>query len=114
MTAAELEKSLDLGGLPMPSIAIIKAADGHSEYGDVSLVFGKDTIDPKKSARNKVYGGDAWTPTFPKIDYKANEKVGKQIRDKYYDLSRKYVQCKERDAGNQQEKRNVLCGESRL
>lgn len=90
MTAAELEKSLDLGGLPMPSIAIIKAADGHSEYGDVSLVFGKDTIDPKKSARNKVYGGDAWTPTFPKIDYKANENVGKQIRDKYYDLSRKY------------------------
>ena len=90
MTAAELEKSLDLGGLPMPSIAIIKAADGHSEYGDVSLVFGKDTIDPKKSARNKVYGGDAWTPTFPKIDYKANEKVGKRIRDKYYDLSRKY------------------------
>lgn len=90
MTAAELEKSLDLGGLPMPSIAIIKAADGHSEYGDVSLVFGKDTIDPKKSAKNKVYGGDAWTPTFPKIDYKANEKVGKRIRDKYYDLSRKY------------------------
>ncbi len=90
MTAAELEKSLDLGGLPMPSIAIIKAADGHSEYGDVSLVFGKDTIDLKKSARNKVYGGDAWTPTFPKIDYKANEKVGKRIRDKYYDLSRKY------------------------
>ena len=90
MTAAELEKSLDLGGLPMPSIAIIKAADGHSEYGDVSLVFGKDTIDPKKSARNKVYGGDAWTPTFPEIDYKANEKVGKRIRDKYYDLSRKY------------------------
>lgn len=90
MTAAELEKSLDLGGLPMPSIAIIKAADGHSEYGDVSLVFGKDTIDPKKSARNKVYGGDAWTPTFPKIDYKANEKVGKRIRDKYYDLSRKH------------------------
>ena len=90
MTAAELEKSLDLGGLPMPSIAIIKASDGHSEYGDVSLVFGKDTIDPKKSARNKVYGGDAWTPTFPKIDYKANDKVGKRIRDKYYDLSRKY------------------------
>lgn len=89
MTAAELEKSLDLGGLPMPSIAIIKAADGHSEYGDVSLVFGKDTIDPKKSVRNKVYGGDAWTPTFPKIEYKANEKVGKRIRDKYYDLSRK-------------------------
>lgn len=90
MTAAELEKSLDLGGFPMPSIAIIKAADGHSKYGDTSIVFGKDTIDPKKSVRNKVYGGDAWTPEFPEIDYKANEKVGKRIRDKYYDLSKKY------------------------
>lgn len=41
MQIGELEKSLDLGGLPMPSIAIIKAKSGHSEYGDVSLVFNK-------------------------------------------------------------------------
>lgn len=90
LTTSKLEKTLDLGGFPMPSIAIIKAADGHAEYGDVSVVFGKDTIDPQKSSRNKVYGGDAWTPTFPKIEYKANEKAEKRIRDKYYELSRKY------------------------
>ena len=90
MTTSELEKTLDLGGFPMPSIAIIKAADGHAEFGDVSVVFGKDTIDPQKSTRNKVYGGDAWTPTFPAIEYKANEKAEKRIRDKYYELSRKY------------------------
>ena len=90
MRVSELEKSLDLGGLPMPSIAIIKAKSGHSEYGDVSLVFSKETIDPKANRNNKVYGGDAWTPVYPSIEYKVNEKNEKKINDKYYELSRKF------------------------
>lgn len=90
MQVSELERTLDLGGLPMPSIAIIKAQRGHSEYGDVSLVFNKETIDPKANKSNKVYGGDAWTPTYPTIEYKPNEKVAKKISDKYYELSRKF------------------------
>ena len=90
MQTSKLEKSLALGGLPMPSIAIIKAKNGHSEYGDVSLVFNKDTIDPQLSKDNKVYGGDAWTPTYPTIEYKANEKVAERISKLYYDFAKKY------------------------
>ena len=89
MQTSELENSLALGGLPMPSIATIKAKNGHSEYGDVSLVFDKDTIDPQLNKDNKVYGGDAWTPTYPTIEYKANEKVAKRIRDLYYDIAKR-------------------------
>lgn len=90
MQLSELERTLDLGGLPMPSIAIIKAQSGHSEYGDVSLVFDKSVIDPKANKNNKVYGGDAWTPTYPTIEYKPNEKLANKISDKYYELSRKF------------------------
>lgn len=90
MQSSELERTLDLGGLPMPSIAIIKAQSGHSEYGDVSLVFDKSVIDPKANKNNKVYGGDAWTPTYPKIEYKPNDKIAKKISDKYYDFSSKF------------------------
>lgn len=90
MQIGELKKSLDLGGLPMPSIAIIKAKSGHSEYGDVSLVFNKDTIDPQLSKDNKVYGGDAWTPVYPAIEYKANQEVAKKAHTLYYDFSKKY------------------------
>lgn len=90
MQTSELEKSLALGGLPMPSIAIIKAQSGHSEYGDVSLVFSKDTIDPKKNKANKVYGGDAWTPVYPTIEYKANRKNADAISKLYYDFARQY------------------------
>ena len=90
MQVSELERTLDLGGLPMPSIAIIKAQSGHNEYGDVSLVFDKQTIDPKANKNNKVYGGDAWTPTYPTIEYKPNEKIANKISDKYYELSSKF------------------------
>lgn len=90
MQSSELERTLDLGGLPMPSIAIIKAQRGHSEYGDVSLVFDKSVIDPKANKLNKVYGGDAWTPTYPTIEYKPNEKIADKISGKYYELSRKF------------------------
>ena len=89
MQVSELNKSLDLGGLPMPSIAIIKAKSGHSEYGDVSIVFNKSTIDPKVSKYNKLYGGDAWTPVYPKIEYKPRKKVVDRISKKYYELSKK-------------------------
>ena len=89
MSTDELAKSLKLGGLPMPSVAIIKAKQNFDKYGDVSLILNKDSIDPQKSKDNKVYGGDAWTPVYPKIEYKANEKVEQQISDKYYELSKK-------------------------
>lgn len=74
----KLESALELGGFPMPSIAITNANMGHAGYGEISLVFGKESVDPSDS-RNKVYSGDAWTPTFPQIGYKLNEKKTNEI-----------------------------------
>ncbi len=67
----KLRQALELGGFPMPSIAITRSDVGHTSFGDISLIFGKDSIDPT-DRRNKVYGEDAWTPTFPQIGYKLN------------------------------------------
>lgn len=63
-----------LGGFPAPSIAVVKAKTGHENYGPISVVFGSDTIDPQKDSRNRIFGGDAWTPMFPdvKYDYKVS------------------------------------------
>lgn len=71
LSQEELLKTLKLGGFPMPSVAIVKAQNGHNEFGDVSVIFDKNTIDPSKSG-NKVYGGDVLTPTFPDVDYEIN------------------------------------------
>ena len=73
-----LKKALELGGFPMPSIAVTKADVGHTEFGEISLVFGRESIDPT-DRRNKVYGEDAWTPTFPQTGYKLDEKKTNDI-----------------------------------
>lgn len=77
-TGEQLKKSLSLGGFPMPSIAITQAELGHTEFGEISLLFDKNSIDPS-DRRNRVYGGDAWTPTFPEVGYKLNEKKTSDI-----------------------------------
>ncbi|MBR6709563.1 MAG: hypothetical protein IKL84_07790, partial [Clostridia bacterium] len=89
LNADKLMKSLALGGMPMPSIAIAKAEGGHENFGDISIVFDKSTIDPQASAANKVYSGDAWTPTYPTVEYKVNESVESKVSDKYYELSKR-------------------------
>lgn len=57
------DAALNWGGIPSPSVAIVDAQEGHTKYGDTSVVFPRATIDPEADQRNKVYGGDAWTPT---------------------------------------------------
>ncbi|WP_418496080.1 LPD38 domain-containing protein [Coprobacter sp.] len=68
----KLKEALDLGGFPMPSIAVTKSDVGHITFGDISLVFDKESINPT-DRRNRVYGEDAWTPTFPSVGYKLND-----------------------------------------
>lgn len=81
--------AIKLGGLPMPSIAIVKARDGHTKYGPISLVFSKDTIDPQADSWNKVYGGDAYTPTNPGVEYPVNAKAALAVEGRINELSKK-------------------------
>lgn len=89
LSEASLLKVLRLGGFPMPSIAVTRADMGHSEFGDITVVFGRETIDPQRDRRNKVYSRDGWTPTVPKVEYKPNERVLTGIKKKHHELSGK-------------------------
>nr|DAQ90343.1 MAG TPA: nuclease [Caudoviricetes sp.] len=81
MNAEDLKRTLQLGGMPMPSIAVVKGKIGHENFGEISLVFGKDTIDPEGMKENRVYGADAWTPTVPQIDYEVDSKKAKAFEN---------------------------------
>ena len=85
------------GKSPMPSIAVMDVNVPHEAFWDLTLVFGRDTIDPKVDERNKIYGSDAWTPTFPTVDTVVQDvdapKLAKQLlpevwkNNKFKDLS---------------------------
>ena len=87
LSSDEMMKTLKLGGFPMPSIAITKADMGHDMYGNISVLFRSESIDPEFMRRNKVYSGDAYTPEFPQIDYKINSKAIDRVRKTVQNLT---------------------------
>lgn len=52
----------------MPSIAVTDVNVPHTAFGDLTLVFGRETVDPQADTRNKLFASDAWTTTFPDIE----------------------------------------------
>lgn len=75
----KLEKIMELGAFPMPSIAITRDMMTHEKFGEISFLFRKDTIDPADK-RNKVFSADAWTATFPKTEYELDEAKKEKLR----------------------------------
>ena len=52
-----------LGGLPVPSLGITKAATPYTGFGDISLIGTSGMVDPK---RTPVFSADAYSQRFPK------------------------------------------------
>ena len=103
LTEENLREALELGGLPSPSIAVVKAQEGHTKYGPISLVFNSDTIDPMVNRANRIYGSDAWTPTRPNVEYEVHA-------DKAVKLNSELAQLSRQTAGGAFARGNVLSG----
>lgn len=58
-----LNKSLDLGGFPAPSLGITKQRTPYTDFGEISLIGTRDMIDPSNGT--PVFSQDAYTQTFP-------------------------------------------------
>lgn len=82
---SQITEALGRGQFFMPSVAVTNK--GLTEFGDISVIFNKSTIDPVMDSKNKLYGSDAWTPIQtelkknPKFDDVAVSKVIHGIRE---------------------------------
>lgn len=87
LTEEKLLASLNLGGFPMPSIAVTRADIPHENFGEITLVMDRRSVDPKANRKNTVYSADAWTPTFPAIEYEADQKAARRISQRIGELA---------------------------
>ena len=72
LSEEKLRGILELGGFPVPSIAITNPdINSHDQFGDISVIFNKNTINPANRA-NEVYDRDVWSPVIPEIHYDIN------------------------------------------
>jgi len=79
---ANVEK---VGGMPVPSIAVSNVDNPMVNFGDISLIGPKEMAIP--SAKNPVYGFDAYTARAPKIDYQIDAKSAKNLQNMFADVA---------------------------
>lgn len=75
-----LLKSAELGGLPMPSIAVTKKGIPFNQFGGITLIGAKDIVDPKKGT--DVWSRDAYTMIFPNVKAQYSESGIKEFEKK--------------------------------
>jgi hypothetical protein len=80
----KLRRAEKLGGMPVPSLAVSKTSEPLQNFGDITLVGGKEMAVP--SRENPVYGFDAYTKRAPTIDYQFDAKTGKNLDNMFADL----------------------------
>ena len=82
ITEDKLRKAFKQGGLANPSTAVVNIAEYLLDgYGEISLIMPSSLVDASTGDNVGTYTGDAWTPTYPPISRKINEKGWKAIKD---------------------------------
>ena len=65
ITKEKLEKVVELWWLPWPSIGVTKKTIPFEDFGDITLVWNRDLIDPKLNSKNTLYPVDIYSPRVP-------------------------------------------------
>lgn len=84
-SSRKLAHADQLGGLAVPSLAVIKPSEGFHNFGDISLVGHPDMAKPSRD--NPVFASDVYSPRFPSVD----EKTGKIFKGFTPSGKRRYI-----------------------
>lgn len=84
ITPQKLAKVEKVGGMPVPSIAISNVENPLSGFGEISLIGNPSMANP--SAKNPVFGFDAYTSRAPSISYRIDDKSVKNLKEVFSDV----------------------------
>jgi hypothetical protein len=77
----KLRHIAELGGLPVPSAAIIRpGVSNFRSFGDITLVLPPSLVDPRTESAAKVFNADVYSPRFPQgVRYVVDTKTRRQV-----------------------------------
>ncbi|MDD4012456.1 MAG: hypothetical protein PHI83_09945, partial [Sphaerochaetaceae bacterium] len=78
-----IRKTIEYGGMPMPSLAVSKPDMPHEGYGGITLV-GDRALGERLMKNGDIYERDIWSPTVPRPEYKVNKKKLDTYNDNAY------------------------------
>jgi hypothetical protein len=85
ISPAKLARVEKVGGMPVPSLAVSNVENPMMNFGDISLIGSKEMAIP--SAKNPVYGFDAYTARTPRVDYDIDPKSRKALAGSLKDIA---------------------------
>jgi len=64
-----------LGGIPVPSVAVVNKNHPMDAFGEITLIANKDNLGPQASAKNRFFNADIYSPRYPNVSYIGDQKA---------------------------------------
>lgn len=80
LSAENLANAVKVGGLAVPSLAITRAGNAITGFGEITLLGDAGTATP--GGDTKVFGADIYSPRYPRIEYKLDSFALKRLNRK--------------------------------
>lgn len=90
-TANKLAQANKLGGLAVPSVAVVNKNFPMENFGEITLIANKRLIDPKEDRAAKTFNADVYSPRFPTTEPKLNLKALRSYESKVDAIAKKYT-----------------------
>jgi hypothetical protein len=88
LSAENLKFADEMGGLAVPSLAVVRSDMGMEDFGEITLIGRKELGDP---AQEPVFDADAYSATFPIPEYpKVSTKIAQAMTDSVKPWIKKY------------------------
>lgn len=83
LTEQKLLKALELGGFPLPSVAVITPNTEFNNFGNITFIIKPEVLDPKEK-KNLFYDRDIFSQRIPEIFFDVNKKELYKIYEYLY------------------------------
>lgn len=71
-----------IGGLAVPSLAVIKSGTNFDGFGEITLIGGREMADPQGYAKTQVFGADIYSPRWPEMSIDLDKNALGYINEK--------------------------------
>lgn len=79
-----LQKAMEIGGLAVPSMAIMKKEHAPiTGFGEISLVGNRHMIDPEVSRSNRVFAADIYSMRHPEASHQVDRAAAKDLKKEF-------------------------------
>lgn len=73
LSEQKLRKAIELGGMPLPSIAAMKPDNEFTRFGNITFILKPESVDPKDK-KNLFFDRDIFSQRIPELYYDIDKK----------------------------------------